>query len=481
MKQSVFVPVLALTAGAAFCLGWITRPDSSNDNNSAASTDNGKRSGASVRPSSRPSSYSSGKSGARPVEEFVARFAIGGEISSQDMTAAIEAMRKENDPILRRKLFTALLDQLTPENAKAAYLAMQGGRRGGFGRGGSEDEARLLANAWGRIDGPGAVKALTEMRAEREAEREEGERGGRDRGRGGDMRGGIDLVSVLSGWATVDGSAAASYVNGIEDERGQRMAAYGVVRGLMVNGVDEAMGYIASMPKGEDGGRTQSFYMSTIASEMLEEGIDAAKNWVDTITDPDLKGGALSRVAESAIRDDLPSAVEWVTQYAGEESAARAVSRVASEWAEDDPQAVLTWADSLPDSAKAEAYGEAFEEWTRQDATAAGQYLTNMQPSPARDSAVEEFATTLARKEPTTAIQWAATIADPESRTQTLTRVARDWYFQDQAAATTWLETSGLPEESVKAVTAERERGGFDWRERGGGGGPGGGRGRGGR
>ena len=70
MKQSVFVPVLALTAGAAFCLGWITRPDSSNDNNSAASTDNGKRSGASVRPSSRPSSYSSGKSGARPVEEF---------------------------------------------------------------------------------------------------------------------------------------------------------------------------------------------------------------------------------------------------------------------------------------------------------------------------------------------------------------------------------------------------------------------------
>ena len=85
------------------------------------------------------------------------------------------------------------------------------------------------------------------------------------------------------------------------------MAAYGVVRGMMVNGVDEAMGYIASLPKTEDGARSQRYYMSTVASEMLEQGIDAAKSWVDSISDPDLKGGALSRVAESAIRDDLSS------------------------------------------------------------------------------------------------------------------------------------------------------------------------------
>jgi hypothetical protein len=455
MKPTIFVPVLALTAGAAFGLGWITRPDG--ENNSDAKSEEGKRGGSSTRPSIRPSTFGSGKSGANPVADFVARFASGGEISDQDMKAAIDAMRKENDPLLRRKLFTALLEQLTPDNAMAAYLALQGGRRGGgFGRGG-DDELRLLANAWGRIDGPGAIKALTEMRKERENTEGEG-RGGR--GRGGDMRGGTELVSVLSGWATVDGAAAGSYVNSIEDERQQRMAAYGVVRGLMVNGVDGAMSYVASLPKDEDSGRTQAFYMSTIAGEMLEQGLDSAKDWVNSINDPDLKGGALSRVAESAIRDDLASAVEWVTQYADEESAERAISRVANEWAEDDPQAVLTWADNLPEGAQAEAYGEAFEEWTRQDATAAGEYLTTIPASPARDAAVEEFSTTLARREPTTAIRWAETIGDQESRTETLTQVARSWYSQDQTAATTWLETSGLPAESVEAVTSERGGGG---------------------
>jgi hypothetical protein len=375
------------------------------------------------------------------------------------MTAAVEAMRKENDPILKHKLLSALLEQLTPENAKAAYLAMSSGRRrGGFGRGGGdENELRLLANAWGRIDGPGAVKALTEMREEREAQREEGGRGGSDH------RGSMDLVSVLSGWATTDGAAAANYVNGIEGEHQQRMSGFGVVRGMMVNGVDEAMKFISSLPNSEDGGRAQSFYTSMVASEMLEDGLDSTKAWVDTITDPDLRGGALSRVAESAIREDLPGAVEWVTQYAGDESANRAVSRVASAWAEDDPRAVLTWADGLPDATKASAYGEAFEEWTRQDATAAGEHLSNMQASPERDAAVEEFATNVARTEPTTAIQWAETIADQEIRTEALTEVAQTWYRQDQAAATQWLETSGLPEESVKAVTEAPRRGGFDF------------------
>lgn len=471
MKQTAFIPTLVLTAGVAFGIGWIAKPGGPANEGDSAKTGGGTKSGSATnRTGSRPAgsgSFSSAKSGA--VGDFLAKYSSGDTIHAEDMTAAIEAMRKENDPILRRKLFTELLENLSPENAKAAFLAMQSGRRGGFGfgRGGGDDELRLLANAWGRIDGPGAVKALEEMRAERGTEGGEG-RGGRG-GRGGD-RGSTELVSVLAGWATADGTAAANYVSGVEDERQQRMLAFGVVRGMMVNGVDEAMSYVSSLPKTEDGGRTQSFYMSTIASEMLEEGLDSAKSWVNTINDSDLKSGALSRVAESAVREDLAGAVEWVTQYAGEEAGRRAINRVANEWAEEDPQAVLTWADTLPEEAKAEAYGEAFEEWTREDATAAGDFLTKMEASPARDSAVGEYATNLARQAPDKAISWAETISNQESRTETLTQVARSWYFQDREAATLWLETSGLPEASVQAVTAERR--GFDFRG-GGGGGPG--------
>ena len=463
MKRSALIPTLLLTAGLAFGLGWISKPSGGSEAKDAEAA--GSKSTASAARPLRPGGVTRNSSDSKsPVGEFLARYTSGGVIASEDMTAAIEEMRKENDPILRRKLFSELLENLTPDNAKAAYLALQNGRRGQR-RGGGDDELRLMAHAWGRIDGPGAIKALTEMRSARDGE--DGERG---RGRGGE-RGGIELVSVLSGWATADGRAAADYVSGVEDEREKSMLSFGVVRGMMVNGVEDAMAYVSSLPQTEDGGRTQNWYMSTIASEMLEEGLDSAKAWVDTINDPSLRGGALSRVAESAVRDDLESAVEWVTQYAGEEAGQRAVNRVANEWAEDDPQAVLSWADSLPDAAKAEAYGEAFEEWTRQDATAAGDFLTGMEPSFARDSAVEEFATTLSREEPATAIQWAETISDVEMRTDALTQVARSWFYRDREAASQWIETSGLPQESVESITAERR--GFEGR--GGGGRPGGG------
>ena len=204
MKQSALIPILVLTAGVAFGLGWIAKPNGKDgqvdENNSAGG---GSKSGVSSSRPSHPSGPGNSSKGSGRVEEFLSRYTSGGTISPEDMTTAIEQMRKENDPLLRRKLFTELLENLTPENAKAAYLALQSGRRG-WGRGGGDDELRLMSHAWGSIDGPGAIQALTEMRAERES----GE--GRDRGRGreGD-RGGFELVSVLSGWASADGKGAA--------------------------------------------------------------------------------------------------------------------------------------------------------------------------------------------------------------------------------------------------------------------------------
>ncbi|NNC88282.1 MAG: hypothetical protein HKN82_07470 [Akkermansiaceae bacterium] len=468
MKSSVFFPILILTAAGAFGLGWAVRPGGADvPAKAAAQGSKGARTPV-VRSSS--GGGGAGKALMRPETEFVERFRSSGGISEDDMATAVAEMMKVNDPILRRKLFAALLDELTPENAKAAWIALRENRRGGFpGRGGMEDELRLLANAWGRLDGPGAIKALTEMRAEREAQRE-----GDGRGRGGGDRGPGELISVLSGWATVDGDAAAAYLDGIEDQGQQRMAAFGVLQGMLVNGVDEAMAFVSSLPKSEDGNRAQSFYMAIVANEMLEQGMDTAKSWVDTISDPDLRTGALSRVADEMVRDDLDSAVEWVTQYADEESAARAVSRVASEWAEDDPQAVLAWAADLPDASRALAYEQALDEWTERDPVAAGEYLTNMAPSPERDSAVEGFATELAREDAATAMQWAETIASEDLRQQTVLEVAQRWYRTDRTAATAWIEASGLPAESVESI---KEAPRFDGPGRGGRG-PGRGRGR---
>ncbi|MEJ6567916.1 MAG: hypothetical protein QNL80_03560 [Akkermansiaceae bacterium] len=467
MKNATLVPLLAVTAASAFGLGWIVRP-SGDDLSQDAGGEKKSMMNAGERSVNKGMRGGGGGVEVRPEDEFVARFLTGGKISSEDMQAAIKEMSEVNDPLLRQKMLAALLENLTADNAKDAFLALRENRSGGpFGRGG-DNELRLLSNAWGRIDGPGAMAALKEIA---EASEGEGRRGGRG-GRGGPGGLGNEMVGALSGWATVDGAAATAYLDTIEDDRQKGYAGFGVIQGLLVNGVDEAMGFVQGLPKEGENNRAQEMYMGMIAGEMLEQGEDVAKSWVDSVADPDLKSGALTRVTMELMEKDREGTAEWLVKYGDDDSAARAVGRLADSWSREDPVAVLEWADQLSGETKVEAYEEAFESWTREDPTAAGEYLGNLAASPERDSATEAYATRISRENPVAAMEWAGTIANEEMRQDTVVEVAQDWYRSDKAAAEAWIATSGLPEESVQSITEQRRDRGMDF----GGGGPRGGR-----
>ncbi|MFT6180739.1 MAG: hypothetical protein ACJAQT_004358 [Akkermansiaceae bacterium] len=458
MKNTIIIPAFAVTAAAAFGLGWVVRPDS-NETEKAGLSERGKVSSAGSSRSAGGGSRGDAAANG-PQGEFLTRYLVDGKISSEDMKEAIKEMSQTNDPLLRQKMFALLLENLTADNAKDAFLALKENRRGGpFGRG-NEDELRLMANAWGRLDGAGAVAALKEIS---EASGEEEERG---RGRGG--RGGGEMSSVLAGWATVDGAGATSYLNGLEDEREQRTAAFGIVQGMLVNGVGEAMSFIQGMPESEGGDRTKGMFVAMVAGEILEQGLDEAKSWVDTVKDPELRKGALARVTMEIMNDDRQAAADWIAQFGDEESAVPAVSRLADSWSREDPQAVLKWADQLSGQSKAEAYQEAVGSWAREDPAAAGEFLETLQASPERDAAVEGYATRVSRDDPSAAMDWANTIANEELRQETQVDVARDWYRKDQAAATEWVQTSGLSEEAVNSIS--EGGGGRDFGRRGPGG-----------
>jgi hypothetical protein len=371
---------------------------------------------------------------------------VDGAIPGADMEAIIKEINNTNDPLLRQKMFASLLENLTPENAKDAFLALrENGGRGPFGRGG-DDQLRLFTNAWGRIDGPGAVAALKELS---EAEGEDG----RGRGRGRGDRGGGFTSSVLAGWATADGAGAANYVAGIEDQGEQSRAAFGVVRGMLVNGVDEAMGYIQSLPATEDNERLRGISMAMVTDEILKQGLDQAQNFVDTVQDPDLRAGALTRVTMEMMQEDRAAAAEWLVQYGDEEASSYAANRLADQWSREDPQAAMEWAGQLSGESRASAYQETMENWARQDATAAGQYLETLSNSPERDAAVEGYATRVSREDPAGAMAWAETINNAETRQETVIEVAQDWYRSDRVAAEQWIQSSGLNEEAVQSIT----------------------------
>lgn len=471
MKNSTMLPLFAVTAAAAFGLGWVVRPDAGKTSNSPVPGEKGSQSGSQGSGRVASSGPRGGSANEGPEAEFLSRYLVSGEIAPDDMKAAIKEMSETNDPLLRQKMFALLLENLSPENAKEAFLALQENRRGGgpMGRG-NDEELRLLANAWGRLDGAGAVAALKEIQAA------QGEDGG-DRGwggRGGPGGMGGEMASVLAGWATVDSGGAIAYLNGLEDGREKQMAGFGVLQGMLVNGVGEAMGFIQGLPKTEDGDRTKGFYMAMVTGEMLEQGLDAAKDWADTVTDPDLRSGVLARVAMEMMRDDREGAAAWLAKYGDEDAAAPAVSRLADSWADEDPKAVIDWAADLSGKAKAEAYQEAMGSWARKDPEGAGEFLGTLQASAERDAAVEGYATRVSREDPVAAMEWVETIGDESLRQEAMVEVARDWYRKDEAATTAWIATQGLSEEAVKSITEPSRD--FDRGGRGGRGGPGGGR-----
>jgi hypothetical protein len=449
MKNPTLIPLFSLTAAAAFGLGWFVRPDARNDQKNPNGSESADRKSRFMT-GSRPSG--GGLRSAGPESEFISKYLINGSISGEDMTSAIKEISDTNDPLLRQKMFAALLENLTSENARSAFLALREGRRGGpFGRGG-EDQIRLLANAWGRIDGAGAVAALKEIASEESENNRDDRRGRGDRGSGA-------LSGVLAGWATMDGAAASAYVGGIEDEREQRGAAFGVLQGMLVNGVDEAMGFVRNLPDSEDSARTKGFYMAMVTAEMLEQGLDQAKTWVDTVKEPELRTGALARVTMEIMNEDRAEAAEWIAQFGDEDAAAPAVNRLADDWANEDPKAVMDWAENLSGKSKAEAYEEAMQSWARQDPAAAGEYLSSLKESPERDAAVGGYATRVSREDPGSAMEWAKTINDEGIREETMVDVARDWYRNDKTAAEEWIASSGLSEEAVESITTRRDYG----------------------
>ncbi|MCB1095436.1 MAG: hypothetical protein KDN22_07625 [Verrucomicrobiae bacterium] len=472
MNKPIVISAWLVSCAAAFGLGNYFKIGKA-DQGSDAAAGGGTGAFVSVDPSSTGGGGGPQVRGTKKAtaENPFAAYVRGGVISPEDMKTLMKDVMDENDPLKRSELFNKLLANLTPENAKEAYAQLRDSR----GRGDME-KSQLFLNAWGRIDGAGA---MTELMARRTAEGDNGGRGGRGgRGGGPGGRGGdaFEMMSILSGWATTDAGEATKYLNSNEtiDDREKGMLQNGIVQGLLVNGVGEAMQYVSDLPTGDN---SREWMMRSIADEVMEGGLDSATSWVNSISDSQLKQGALNSVVGQYMREDIDAAAKWVATMAGESYASDAVRQVAEQMAQTDPQKALDWADALAAEAQPQVYREALNEWAKTDVTAASEYLLSMNKSPERDQAITGLTSSLQREDPASAIVWAQDISDPQLQQETLTSVARSWYYSDdKEAASAWLETSGLPAEAVEKVIAEPNRGDF----RGGGGFGGGGRRRGG-
>ena len=355
---------------------------------------------------------------------------VNGKIAPEGMDAAVQAMMLERDPLLAMEAFTALLRELTPENAAAAWESMSGRFHGAE----ALRYLPLLAHAWGALDGPGALAVIKS---------------------GGDRDDLKARLSAMGGWATKDSGEALAWLKDQETTAGGlkegkqeamqelRLLKAGLIQGLAAQDPNRAMSLLPSMDEKERGP-----LMAVIAREQFRLGMDAASQWAGSIADPALREQAMASLVRQYANDDPAKAAAWLTAQGGTTGSPAAIGSVAREWAAKDPAAAVIWMDSLPDGpAKNEAWEDALRSWSKKDPMASSTYLSQMPTGPARDSAVSSLSRSIAKEDPDAAIQWANSIQDPAARETALVRSVQLWSSKNQAAAADWIQSSGLQPE----------------------------------
>lgn len=351
-----------------------------------------------------------------------------GLISPESMESALAAMLAENDPLAAMDKFTALLRELTPENAAAAWDAISSQAHG--------PEAMrylpLLAHTWGTVDGAGSLAALKD---------------GSDKD---DIRA---RLSVMSGWAGKDPDGALAWIKAQEADKSSspddlRLLKSGLIRGVAAQNPDAAMGMLASMDEKE-----RAPLMGIIAREQYRLGMDAAAAWAGNIADPAQRASAMASLLRQHAEEDPAKAAAWLSARPDLMGDGMAVGALARQWADQDPGAAIQWISSLPEgAARNEAWEDAMRSWSKDDPLASSTYLTQMPAGPSRDSAVSSLSRTIARKDPDAALQWAASIQDPAAREAAIVRSVQLWRSVDEAGAANWIQTSGMSAEAQQRM-----------------------------
>jgi hypothetical protein len=441
MKKSIILNIVWVgVAIAAFVVGRTSQesadpaPDQASADGKSAISSRGGGSGTSGISGDASNSGSS-------------KTARGGDSQSG---VTISQYQSETDSLVANKMFADLLLELRSENARDVFEALlEKGKNGGD----TGQQMGLLLEAWGKIDGAAALMAVGEMDGD-----------GRRRG--------FASIAAMKGWASTDPEAAKAHLEGLENGFEKSMLVQGMVSGLASTDPSAATAYVLAIDaeqraSGEEGGRDDRWrgfavdrQMEAIANAQMQRGMKEATAWAESLPDGSIKSAAFDRVAEGFARNSPEEAAEWVKAHADQDYAERAVREISEELARKDPASAVNWAEELPEASQAGAMRTAIEQWTREDPTAAGEYLTSMSVSPARDAAVSSFARTFDREDPALAAEWAGSINDEETRSDTMESVARSWMRSNSEEAKEWLPKSGLSEEAQQKVIEDASRGG---------------------
>lgn len=405
MKKNSLTPVVAfiVIAAGAFMVGRLTSPGPSNINQDQTG-------GASSPRSSRDLPLQTDATTRRSSN----RADRGDSPVSPKSLARLGLILRSEDPLDRNRALFGFIDRLGPDDFATAveYFRSLGLAESRMG------EYALLLSAWAKMD---PLSALEFAKASPDRQ--------------------FAAATVLATWASRDPDAALLWAQTHHEGNGPNPYLSGVIRGIAENDPERAAGLLAEMPKGSE--RDEA--LSGVLPQLLAQGGDVARSWIEGLTDDALRDVAMKISAEYLAADDPAGIAKWLQEHPGDASQHR-MDNVYDKWARINQQAALASVDALPagDDRSNALSGVIGAMATTDPAAALAQIERH--PGDVTERVMRSFLWNSLESDPGLAISQIPRIEDEGRRDWWYEKTLKSWLDSDAAAAKAWIQRNPLPQ-----------------------------------
>jgi hypothetical protein len=332
--------------------------------------------------------------------------------SINEKFASLEEIIRGENALNRGRAMLSWIDSLAPSEFEAAVahfrsLGLTEERPG---------EYAMLLTAWAELDPIAALAYTTE-----------------------NTRGSMATDTVITAWASRDPESAILWAKANHKGDGANPYMVGIIRSIAGQNMRRATELLVDMPFSSE----RASALRSMLPHLLKQGTEAAKSWVDSLSDPRLKDGARARLAEYLAKNDPAYASALLLESPGEAST-RSLDVVYREWAKSDPKAAEANLQKIPKGQARTSILRGMVSSLTQENPQLGVDLMDRYPDEVDDRMVLHFAWNAFDKDPSLALTQAGRIQEQGLRERMQRRGLSAWRERDAQAAQAW-EEKNLP------------------------------------
>ena len=408
MKASKFI----LTHAAVFAVGVSLALVAQRSESGSSTDDQAAGSGSSSRSSrSAAGGEDSSVAALRERRETTGR---AGK-SSLPPAERLAEITRLGDPLERQAALMDLINRLGPDEFAAVAEEYRNTDRYGD----SDGEFDLIMRGWAKADPLGALDYATNQLQ---------------------SRGQTSLV--LSSWAGNDAAAAERWALEHHEGDGPNPWMAAVISGIAKTDIDHASRLAGAMPNSRERNRA----VDDITRALLVQGLDAAMAYPASIQDPELRAGFVSSIAGRLASKEPDKAAAWLASSGDANSQIRASRQVGEALARQDPAAAAKWLPTLKPEARAEAARGIIPTMSSGDITGTAKWVSGLAGIPNYDRVVEEFVWSCDQRAPEQSAAWIQGVSDPAQQTRLYHRMLGEWARRDAAAVKNWVAANEVPD-----------------------------------